>query len=128
MRKNLKKNKNAWVTGIWLRNAGKNLRAQEKEEINKNICSCCNKFVKTGIERGKCSNWFHYKSEEQVKNLYPEDMQYICKKDRLKKCPNAENSNNPNQNEMVVELKEKLWLSEMRQKETKSTLTELKKS
>ena len=48
-------------------------------------------------------------------------------KDRLIKFSNAENSNNPNQDKIVVELKGKLKLSKMRQKE-KAILTELKKA
>ena len=53
-------------------------------------------------------------------------MQHICKKDRFTKFANF--TNNPNQDKIVVELKEKLRLSEMRQKEMESTLTELKKA
>ena len=39
----------------------------------------------------------------------------------------AENSNNSNQDKIVKELREKLRLSQMKQKEMKATLTELKK-
>ena len=52
-------------------------------------------------------------------------MQYIDKKDQLAKFANAENIN---QDKTVVELREKLRLSEMRQKEMEATFTELKKS
>ena len=40
----LKQNKDARVTGTRKKNVGKNSKAQEKEEINKKICPCCNKF------------------------------------------------------------------------------------
>ena len=97
------------------------MRGKEKEEINKEICHYCNKYVETGIECGQCGNWFHYKcedtTEEQVKSHYPAHMQYICKKDLLTKFGLAENTNNPKQDEIVVELTEKLRSSEMRQKE-----------
>lgn len=54
-------------------------------------------------------------------------MQYVCKKDRLTKFTNAENSNNANQGKIVVELRETLRLSEMRHKEVKFNLLNLKK-
>ena len=129
--KELNQNKDARVTDIGKRIAGKNLRGKQKEEINKEICPYCNKYVETGIECGQCGNWFHYKcedtTEEQVKNHYPAHMHYICKKCRLTKFANAENTNNPNQDKIVVELREKLRSSEMRQKEMEPTLNELKK-
>ena len=37
----------------------KNSRAQEKQETNKEISPCCNKFVKTGVQCGQNDNWFH---------------------------------------------------------------------
>ena len=108
----LNQNKDARITGIGKRKAWKNLREKEKEQINKEICPCCKKYVETGVECGQCGNRFHYKcegtTEEQMKNHYPERMQYICTKDRLTKFANAENVNNPNQDKIVVELREKL--------------------
>ena len=78
-------NKDPMVTGIASRKAGKNLREKEKEEISKELCPCCNKYVETGVECGQCGNWFHYKcegtTEEQVKNHYAKHMQYISEKD-----------------------------------------------
>ena len=77
----LNQNEDARVTYTGNRNAKKNLRGKEKEEINKEICLCCDKYVGTGVECGQCGNWFHYKcedtTEEQVKNHYPAHMQYI---------------------------------------------------
>ena len=68
----LNQNKDARITGIGKRIARKNLRGKEKEEINKEICLCCNKYVEISVEFGQCGNWFHYKcedtTEEQVKN------------------------------------------------------------
>ena len=63
-----------------------------------------------------------------MKNHYPGHMQYICKKDRLTKFANTENTNNPNQDKVVVELRRKPRSSEMRQKGMEATLTELKKA
>ena len=54
-------------------------------------------------------------------------MQYICKKNQLTKFANSKNTNNSNQDKIVVELREKIRLSEMRQKEMEATLNELKK-
>ena len=74
----LNQNKYTRVTGIGKKKAGKNLREKEKEEINKEICPCCNKYVEKGVECIQCGNWFHYKcegtTEEQVKNHYSETM------------------------------------------------------
>ena len=53
-------------------------------------------------------------------------MQYIYKKDRLTKFAYAENTNNSNQDKIVVELREKLRSTEMRQKEMEATFIELK--
>ena len=55
-------------------------------------------------------------------------MQCICKNDQLTKFENAENSNDPNQDKILVELRKKLKLSEMRQKEMEGTILELKKA
>ena len=128
----LNQNEDARVTGIGKKIAGKNLRGKEKEEINKEICLCCNKYVETGVECGQCGNWFHYKcegtAEEQVKKHYPAHVQYICKKDQLTKFPNTENTNNPDQDKIVAALREYLRSSEMRQKQTEARLTNLKKA
>ena len=48
----LNQSKGARVTGIGKRNAGKNLRVTEKEEINKAVCPCYNKYVETDVECG----------------------------------------------------------------------------
>ena len=81
----LNQNKDARVKGIGKRIAGKKLRGKGKEEIDKEICLCCNKYVEIGVECGQCGNWFHYRCEdttkEQVKNHYPAHMQYIYKKE-----------------------------------------------
>ena len=45
----LNQNKDARVTDIGKRTAVKKLRGKEKEEINKEICSCCNKYVETEL-------------------------------------------------------------------------------
>lgn len=113
--KELSQNKDARERGIGKRKAGKDLRENEKEEIkeiNKEICPCCKMYVEAGVECGQCGSWFHYKfegtTEKQVKNNYPEHIQYVCKKDQLTNFAHAENINNPNQDNIVVGLKEKL--------------------
>ena len=67
----LKQSKYERVTDKQNWNAGEKLRTQQKEEINKEMCLCCNKFVKTDVKFGQCGNWFHYicdgTTEEQVK-------------------------------------------------------------
>ena len=96
----LNQNEDVRVTGIGNRIAGENLGGKEKEEINKEICLCCNKYLETGLESEQCGNWFYYEcegtTEEQVKNNFPEQVQYKCTKDQLTKFANAENTNNPN--------------------------------
>ena len=93
------------------------MKGKEKEEINKEICLSCNTYVETGVKCGQCGNWFHYKYEDtkegQMKNPYSALMQYITKKDRLTKFANAEKTNNPNQNKIAVELRQKPRSSEM---------------
>ena len=60
--------------------------AQEKSTDikNRDAYSLCNRPVKTGIECGICSRWFHYKcegsTEERVLKEYPQEIHYICKK------------------------------------------------
>lgn len=84
----LKQNKYERVTDKQNWNAGEKLRTQQKEEINKEMCLCCNKFVKTDVKFGQCGNWFHYicdgTTEEQVKKKNPECMSYIYRKDLTK--------------------------------------------
>ena len=48
----LNQNKDLKVTGIGKRIAMKNFRGKEREEINTQICPCCNKYVETGVECG----------------------------------------------------------------------------
>ena len=54
-----------------------------------NACPLCIRPVKTGVESGICSRWFHYKSEgtieERVLKEYPHETQYICIKDKEQK-------------------------------------------
>ena len=65
--------------------------AQEKSTDinNRDACPVCNRPVKTGVECGICSRWFHYKcegtTEERVLEEYPQKIHYICKKDKEQK-------------------------------------------
>ena len=62
--------------------------AQEKSTDinNRGACPLCNRPVKTEVECGICSRWFHYKCErttkERVFKEYPQETHHICKKDR----------------------------------------------
>ena len=51
---------------------------------NRDACPSCNTPVKTGVECGIRSRWFHYKCEgiieERVVKEYPHETHYICKK------------------------------------------------
>ena len=58
---------------------------EESSDIsNRNVCPLCNRTVKTGVECGICSRWFHYKCEgttqERVLKEYPHETHYIFKK------------------------------------------------
>ena len=56
---------------------------------NRDVCPLCNRPVKTGVECGICSRWFHYKCEgttkERVLKEYPHETHCICKKDNEQK-------------------------------------------
>ena len=60
-----------------------------QDKNSDNVCPLCIRPVKTGVESGICSRWFHYKSEgtieERVLKEYPHETQYICIKDKEQK-------------------------------------------
>ena len=116
----LKQNKYERVTDKQNWNAGEKLRTQQKEEINKEMCLCCNKFVKTDVKFGQCGNWFHYicdgTTEEQVKKKKPR-VHVIHIPKRPYKILTYRNINRQIQDKMILELREKLILSEIMQKE-----------
>ena len=69
-----------------------NLELAQKKNTdinNRDACPVCNRSVKTGVECGICSKWFHYKcdgtTEERVIKEYPQETHYICKKDKEQK-------------------------------------------
>ena len=69
-----------------------NLELAQKKNTdinNRDACPVCNRPVKTGVECGICSKWFHYKcegtTEERVIKEYPQETHYICKKDKEQK-------------------------------------------
>ena len=47
----------------------------------------CEKYIKKGVQCGHCHRWFHFKCEgttkERVMQEYSEEMQYICKQDKI---------------------------------------------
>ena len=58
---------------------------EESSDIsNRNVCPLYNRPVKTGVECGICSRWFHYKcegtTEERVLKEYPHETHSIFKK------------------------------------------------
>ena len=67
-------------------NINSELAQEENSDIsNRDVCPLCNRPVKTGVECGICSRWFHYKcegtTEERVLKEYPHETHYISKKD-----------------------------------------------
>ena len=60
-----------------------------QDKNSDNVCPLWIRPVKTGVECGICSRWFHYKSEgiteERVLKEYPHETQYICIKDKEQK-------------------------------------------
>ena len=71
-------------------NINSELAQEENSDIsNRDVCPLCNRPVKTGVECGICSRWFHYKcegtTEERVLKEYPHETHYICKKDNEQK-------------------------------------------
>ena len=71
-------------------NINSELAQEENSDIsNRDVCPLCNRPVKTGVECGICSRWFHYKcegtTEERVLKEYPHETHYICKKDKEQK-------------------------------------------
>ena len=71
-------------------NINSELAQEENSDIsNRDVCPLCNRPVKTGVECGICSRWFHYKcegtTEERVLKEYPHETHYIYKKDNEQK-------------------------------------------
>ena len=71
-------------------NINSELAQEENSDIsNRDVCPLCNRPVKTGVECGICSRWFHYKCEgttkERVLKEYPHETHYICKNDKKQK-------------------------------------------
>ena len=59
-------------------NINSELAQEENSDIsNRDVCPLCNRPVKTGVECGICSRWFHYKCEgttkERVLKEYPHE-------------------------------------------------------
>ena len=68
-------------------NINSELAQEENSDIsNRDVCPLCNRPVKTGVECGICSRWFHYKcegtTEEIVLKEYLHETYYISKKDK----------------------------------------------
>ena len=77
----------------------------------------CDKYVETGIQCGYYQRWFHFKCEgttkEKVMQEYPEEMQYIYKKDKV------------NQEERIWQSKYKTTVTEL--EELKDRYKEMEK-
>ena len=56
---------------------------------NRDACPVWNRPVKRGVECGVCNRWFRYKcegtTEERVLKEYPQEIHYICKKEKEQK-------------------------------------------
>ena len=59
----------------------------EQQDIKSENCMKCDKYVQTGVQCGYRQRSFHFICErttkEKVMQEYPEEMQYICKKDEV---------------------------------------------
>ena len=71
-------------------NINSELAQEDNSDIsNRDVCPLCNRPVKTGVECGISSRWFHYKcegtTEEKVLKKYAHETHYICKKDNEQK-------------------------------------------
>ena len=57
------------------------LEEKDSDISNRDACSLCNRPVKTGVECGICSRWFHHKcegsTEERAFKEYPYKTHYI---------------------------------------------------
>ena len=60
---------------------------KEQQYIKNEKCMKCYKYVETRVQCRHCQRWFHFKCEgptkEKVMQEYPEEMQYIGKKDKV---------------------------------------------
>ena len=68
-------------------NINSELAQEENSDIsNRDVCPLCNRPVKTGVECGICSKWFHYKcegtTEERVLKEYLHEITTSVKKTR----------------------------------------------
>ena len=71
-------------------NINSELAQEENSDIsNRDVCPLCNRPVKTGVQCGICSRWFHYKcegtKEERVLKAYPHETHYTCKNSKESK-------------------------------------------
>ena len=61
-------------------------KTNETQNVLRNICPICDKYVKAGVQCGYCQRWFYFKckntTEKQVLKEYPAEQQYICTQDQ----------------------------------------------
>ena len=115
--------------------------AQEKSTDikNRDACSLCNRSVKTGIEYGICSRWFHHKcegsTEERVLKEYPQEIHYICKKVKeqkqlevaIRELRKQLQEEEEKRTEVEAKYKNLLKIHESTKKENKTYQTEIQK-
>ena len=60
---------------------------KEQQDIKNEKCIKSDKYIETGVQCGFCQRWFHFQcegtSKENVMREYPEEMHYICEKDKI---------------------------------------------
>ena len=60
-------------------------KGNKTQNLMRDICPICDKYVKTGVQCRYYQRWFHFKckntTEEQVSTEYPAEQQYICMQD-----------------------------------------------
>ena len=76
---------------------GKVKQKQRKQTIKENeICNVCYQYVTTGVECGICKRWYHFQceetTEEEITKIYPEEMNYICRKDKMTEQTEKQNT------------------------------------
>ena len=91
----------------------------------------CDKYVETGVQCGYCQRWFHFKCEgitkEEVMQEQPEEMQYICKKDKINQEERIQESKYNTTVIEFMELKDKHKENEKEKKDIERKYASIKK-
>ena len=106
---------------------------------NRDACPLCNRPVKTGVECGICSRWFHNRregiTEERVLKEYLQETHYICKKGEeqkqlelaIRELRKQLQEEEEKRTEVEAKYKNLLKIHESTKKENKTYQTEIQK-